>query len=118
MKVQSGPSRRKPTRLLLGESFQSLVQEPPLAGFVDPVVVGAGDDLDLPHPAGRGGRAGALLQSAAGHGLCRCERDGLPFLERRPVQAAAGTDDEGRARAEEGRDIDAAGEGDIRCARR
>ena len=89
------------------------LQEHALALLVDPVVVGAGDDLDLPAVLGGDGRAAVQAHAAAGRAVCAAHGQVLALLERVALQAADAGHVEGGARAQHGRRLDAAGDGEV-----
>ena len=89
------------------------LQEHALARFVDPVVVGAGDDLDLPAVLGGDGWAAVQAHAAAGRAVSGAHGQALALLERVALHAADAGHVEGRARAQHRRRLDAAGDGQV-----
>ena len=84
-----------------------------MAGLVDPVVVGAGHDLHLPHPLSLERRATVLPHPPAGRAGTVAQRQALPRLERMTVEPADPGLVKGRARAQHRRRVDTARDGEI-----
>ena len=90
------------------------LQEPAVAVFVDPVVVGAGHRLHLPHALSLKRRAAVGADPPAGRAGSRvAERQALPGLERVALHPADPGLMEGRARAQHRRRRDPAGDGQV-----
>src|SRR5262249_55980383 len=84
-----------------------------VAGLVDPVVVRPRHDLDRPDLVGGEARPALRLRLAPRRTFALGHRHDLALLQRSALHAADAGLVEGRARAQPGRRIDAAGDGDV-----
>ena len=89
------------------------LQKTLLTGSIDPIVVGAGANLDLPAMIVGDCRLAGFFDLPAGHPLPLSHGNFTARFQRHAVQPAAFAEHKGRARPEERRRVDTAGDGQI-----
>ena len=108
-----GACEAEPGAVAAGLKRPRALQEHALACLVDPVVVGAGDDLDLPGVFRGDGWAAVQAHPPARRAVSSAKRQPLALLHRVAFHAADARHVEGGPRAQHRLRVDAAGGGEI-----